>query len=993
MFDTTQPDALIAATFRQVLDEAGPRQAAVLQYCAIPHWFDAEVLAVLRERADGNDRVIELLRGYSFVRPVGAGRYAYQDDVRAALLAEWRAERASELGLINRRLAAHFAARVAAEQSHEVQLPAVTITMRPHAEWDVWRREALYHLLQADPAAGLAQLRDTFEQAEASYRLGEAEALLQVVADVPLDQAGERWVRYMRARLARSSLHLDDAIGRLEALLAEPGLEQQLAAEARQTLGDALAEAGQWARATELYRASLAMYQATGNRRRAAEVMLRLGEAYRGLARNTGGWYVPAFAQQPALRALGQAWYWLLALPFVLVAALLRRTPWALPRAQLLSAYQNWLLTRIYRTAQGWYARARAIFAALGDELGLLQVDQQQAEIVLLYGYAGDALAQFEQLRQRPAAQPEYRRLWIDADIALARIECGDPAGARALLDATLEGFRSIGDLRGEAAVLALQGRAAEAGASAAAFAAYQFSLDRFRALRYAAAREQALYALRAWQRRVGPGPISEQINTLLAREPEKRYVARFPRSLLPLLQGLVLGVVPLAMLLATIVSPSQVLRRIGDSQIIEQQTVFNLWNVLVLLVVLGLLALGVYALVGLALIFFIRLEALEREQPDYLITDAQGIARYDYRGTLALRMEWDEVRRWIRVDRRLWQRPMALFSLAFLEAADGSDMRIDGITGWYNGLQRDIAMHLRDAGNPASAEQRGVAIGPSKSGALLLLGVLLLLLYISSENRWSDGLILALSPSVYTLVFMVTFSGLPILIPLSYWFVTQPLAIDRLLGLRERWPWIVGTAGLGALLLYVLSGGAALSVPALNIGLLLSGAYALAEAAYTLLFPRRPGRGAALIALALLAAAALALPQASRLFYSALSNTYVRQADYAGAVSAGPVGLHPDAPAPSAAPGQGADTALAWQHIGNARYLNGDFAGAVVAYTQALSLLTLDTAAAREQAAVILFNRAWAQRKLADRQPGAQPQSQRDFVLACELAPQLCQK
>ncbi|MFN8568870.1 MAG: hypothetical protein U0Z44_15445 [Kouleothrix sp.] len=53
--------------------------------------------------------------------------------------------------------------------------------------------------------------------------------------------------------------------------------------------------------------------------------MLRLGEAYRGLALNTGGWYVPAFAQQPALRALGQAWYWPLALLFVLVAALLRR--------------------------------------------------------------------------------------------------------------------------------------------------------------------------------------------------------------------------------------------------------------------------------------------------------------------------------------------------------------------------------------------------------------------------------------------------------------------------------------------------------------------------------------------------------------------------------------------------------------------------------------------------------------------------------------------
>ncbi|MFN8568869.1 MAG: hypothetical protein U0Z44_15440 [Kouleothrix sp.] len=223
MFDTTQPDALIAATFRQVLDEAGPRQAAVLQYCAIPHWFDAEVLAVLRERADGNDRVIELLRGYSFVRPVGAGRYAYQDDVRAALLAEWRAERASELGLINRRLAAHFAARVAAEQSHEVQLPAVTITMRPACRVDVWRREALYHLLQADPAAGPAQLRDAY-----SNRPRRATGWARPRRCFRL------WPMYHSTRpsagcatcargSARSSLHLDDAIGRLEALLAEPG--------------------------------------------------------------------------------------------------------------------------------------------------------------------------------------------------------------------------------------------------------------------------------------------------------------------------------------------------------------------------------------------------------------------------------------------------------------------------------------------------------------------------------------------------------------------------------------------------------------------------------------------------------------------------------------------------------------------------------------------------------------------------------------------------
>ena len=173
MIDSTQPDALIAATFRQVLDEAGPRQAEVLRRCAIPRWFDAELLAVLRERADGNERVLAALAEYSFVRPAGMGRYALQDAVRAALLAEWRADRAPEFLAINRRLADHFAARVAAAPPAEPQQGA-----QPPGERELWAREALYHRLIADPPAGLAQLRADFDRAEAAYRMGQAEAVL-----------------------------------------------------------------------------------------------------------------------------------------------------------------------------------------------------------------------------------------------------------------------------------------------------------------------------------------------------------------------------------------------------------------------------------------------------------------------------------------------------------------------------------------------------------------------------------------------------------------------------------------------------------------------------------------------------------------------------------------------------------------------------------------------------------------------------------------------
>ncbi len=68
---------------------------------------------------------------------------------------------------------------------------------------------------------------------------------------------------------------------------------------------------------------------------------------------------------------------------------------------------------------------------------------------------------------------------------------------------------------------------------------------------------------MRAWRRRAGPGPLSERIAALLAEEPEKRYVARFPRSQLLLLQVLSIAAIPLALLFLAIVLP---IRQYGGS-------------------------------------------------------------------------------------------------------------------------------------------------------------------------------------------------------------------------------------------------------------------------------------------------------------------------------------------------------------------------------------------------------------------------------------------
>jgi hypothetical protein len=192
----------IAASLQQMLSQAGPHQAEVLRRCAIPRWFDRDVLVVLRERENGNQRVLELLRNYSFVRELGEGRYAYHDAVRDTLLKQWREQRPEDLRAINLRLADHFDKRVTTPASQPEQAPATAPLPDKQRNWT---HEALYHRLMADPSAGMLQLEATFAQAEAVYDLGEAEALLEIASDAASDRNAELPFETLWERLERIS--------------------------------------------------------------------------------------------------------------------------------------------------------------------------------------------------------------------------------------------------------------------------------------------------------------------------------------------------------------------------------------------------------------------------------------------------------------------------------------------------------------------------------------------------------------------------------------------------------------------------------------------------------------------------------------------------------------------------------------------------------------------------------------------------------------------
>jgi tetratricopeptide (TPR) repeat protein len=955
-------DNLIASTFQRILAEAGPRQAALMRACALPRWFDTAVLELLRGRADGNERALELLRGYSFVRPLGPGRYAYQEEVRAALLEEWRAQHPDELRALNQRLAAHFASRAAAATEQDLAVDAA-VGIRPGGGAALWQREALYHQMMVDQRAGMAQLRAEFEQAEASSRLADCEALLQMAQEAPVGASDRLWLRYLRTRLDRLALRFTAAADQLQAILAAPELDPQLAAGARQTLGEVLAETGQWVGATALYHRSLQYFEQSGDQANAAEVMLLLGQAYEGLGDDTGGWHVPAYSRSPLGHALGQIWSWLQSLPFALVVIVLRMSGNPTPRARYLGPYQNWPLIWLYRTADGWYRRAQAAFEQLGEATGAARAELRQAEIQRLFGYPTEALAQLDRLRATPAASSPYRRAWIDRGRAAALLDRGEVEAALALVEPALALFRELGDPRGEAAVLALQGRAAAAaGRVDAALASYRGSLARFRVLGYAEAREQVLYNLRAWRRQVGPGETSRRIGALLAEEPEKRYVARFPSSKVTLLQVLSLAALPLTLLFSAVASPRQVFERLVGSQPVLAQTYYDPLLGLGSLLILLALYVVAYAVVALAVIYFVPLNNLEREQPDYVITTPSEIMRYDNTGALAQRLRWDAIRRWLRFDQRLWRRPLPLFSGTLL-AANAEHVRFEAIIGWYTSLQEDIGQRLGAAGNPTTSEGRGLRILHSASGALLASGAALLMLAIAGQNQWTEWLY-QLSPGIYAALALLAFSGALILIPMAYWLANRPLAWAREFPLNNNWAIFIGAVGLAAVLLFVVGGGNALPVPALNISLLIWGTYLLAEALAAVFVPRARAARLALIAGALALVVALVAPPTTGLYYRQLGRVYMHNQSYAAAGQAYRQSLRF---LPANQRGAAADS---WNNIGIALYQQRRFAEAAKAYTEATNLLLQQPRSAERDRyiAALLFNRSWALRQLDDR-------------------------
>lgn len=991
---------LLVYSLNEVLDNAGPRQAEVLRRCALPRWFDAGVLAVLRENDEGNERLIELLSSYSFVRELDDGRLVYHRRVRAALLADWQRDRPAELTTLHERLADYFFRRTTPLGTPRPVLEAGSaLSALPQSPRELWRREAIYHLLQYDQQRGIAELREEFEALERGHRQAEAERLLQAATEAGLDAQGQQWLRYLYACMHQGNLQLADAERELRHLLDEADLPQELTIRARRALGEVLAESGQWATATGFLRESLDFFDRTGDSKAAADTRLLLGEAYQGLGDTAGSWNTTESSSGHPLHRMARFWQWLLSLPFLLISLGLRKTPYALPIARYCARYQNWLLIRLYNTAYDYYRQACEGYVRLQDAEGRLRAEQRLADLLLLYGYTDEARNRLDQLLEWPEAQDPYRRARLQRSLAECHLQMGDVGTAQVLLDRSLYVFRELGDFRREAAVLALQGRAAAAAGNVdGALNSFRSSLDYFRTLNYTAAREKILHSLRLWQRRAGRDQaLAQRIAALIDAEPEKRYVGRFLARYLPLLQISTLLALPLALLAMAMAVPTEVVAQVAGGPL-SLQTFYDPGRALGVLVLLLPIYLASYAVLAIMVIFVLPLSRIEEEQPDIIVTNREQIACYDHSGKLRVALPWASIHEWLIVDRLIWGQALSLYSRTFLADFQGRELRIDAIISWYSELYRDLEQRFAAIGKPvvdlqgnaasddtvigstpAGAERETVAVNRlflgydmvrSVAGATLFAGVLLLLLCIAASNGWLP-LIAWFGVEAYTLISLLGFSGLLILVPVAYWLINRPLKLQRRLELNDRWPQIALIIGALPVVLYLLSGGQAISVPILNVSTFLWGAYAIAEGIAALRTNLRRFR-LLLVSLIMLSAFAYSAPRTEQILHQTLA-----QYSSSGAVAAR---FDEDASATTPAPEtsvlaeQGYVAAGQAQQAGASPFetslLQGESAFAAREYQAAINAFSAAIANApadSPQQALAYFNRAWAYAALGE--------------------------
>ena len=259
-----------------ILDElmarANPDVAEAIRFCAIPHWFDEEIVAWLRgEGREPSQRTREILAALTeltFVGPYHDRGYAYHENVRDLLLHRWRQENAEHFQELSGVAAAYYADKLEEGEASEEQ----------RAEW---QREEMYHLLVADEKQGHELFQNMFDEAIKFYRLSTCSLLLQLVGEFReyLSEEHQQCLRYNEGQLAFLSARWNEALEFFEELLQEE-LVDRLKGQVLSETGLVYKVMGEWDKAIDYYQRSLAIKEKVADEHEIATTLNNLGNVY-----------------------------------------------------------------------------------------------------------------------------------------------------------------------------------------------------------------------------------------------------------------------------------------------------------------------------------------------------------------------------------------------------------------------------------------------------------------------------------------------------------------------------------------------------------------------------------------------------------------------------------------------------------------------------------------------------------------------------------------
>ncbi|GAA5528959.1 hypothetical protein Hgul01_02762 [Herpetosiphon gulosus] len=888
----------------QILESMKPGQAEVMRRCAIPRWFDEEILAVLREREDGNNaKILQQVIEYSFVRQVGEGRYAYIDDVRQYLLEDWRL-RPDDLHPIQQRLYRYFERRMGSTMADNratwlreivtYDLLLASTTSVKHQKQD---DNNPWLLTQAVVAArverALLRFRNLFEGAFNAHRMAEAEAILLAAEEQSniLAPLVRDWLLYYRGKMNFAMVRLDEAISCFEILLKRDDLDSELQVLVAISLGDVQVEAGKWSASILSYQKALATPKIEAAQQ--AEAHLGIADAYNEIAISSGGWHQPQIQKYPISRALAKLFQSIAIIPMFILVSILRRLGAAVPKPVILLRYQNWLLARIFRASRDQTMAAYTIFRQQNDQVNMIRCEMRLIDIDVLFGSVDEAIVLAQHSLERPGCEEPYRKARVQVTFARALIAKQDYAQAIEVVNQALTVFRAVDDGRWESRALTTLGRALqESGQAEAALNAYKEGLTRARGIGSVLSRERILYELRSWRRSELSYP--SEIGEILRDEPTQRFVARFPRFLLPYLQVGQTLLIPLILVFAAIVAPTlqtQTIIQSSSNLILPAPDVYVFpWYRLIIAPLTMLVLTGIgYSVLGLIVLWRMPMNQLRNNQPIVHIITPNELIHQDQYGQESHRIKWKDVTEIITADRRVWKRPLMVFSRSFVRSTMQPLLRIDGITGWYNTLLYLIDKRASEAGATIRYLSADISLLRSVWGSVIGVGTVLLILLMASVNSWIPNIAEFLPATFYSVLQLLAFSGILLIGPTIFWTVIRPLRLDNEFALDERLPTLAAIIGLIVMVLFIITDGSIVRVPIFSVSLFIAGVYVFSEGIYQLGVRRGKDRrwraGVTVVGFGLLLAAMLIVRETVwREFYHARSYAYTVQDNEAAA-------------------------------------------------------------------------------------------------------------